>query len=143
MITNNYDVDDLMQDAFIKALNAYRNGSFIQGGNFSAWFTQIAKNLFIDSIRKRKLQVELKDADGVYEEYEDDYSDLIELVKRHLRELPRNQQLIIMLRLNGKKYQEIADDLGISLENVKTNRHLAIKKLKLMLNNLTPSYTEH
>ena len=52
LIIGNADVDDLIQDAAIKALKVFREGRFNEGGNFPAWMTQIAKNLFIDSTRK-------------------------------------------------------------------------------------------
>lgn len=131
LIIGSSDVDDLIQDAAIKALKVFRDGGFNEGGNFTAWMTQIAKNLFIDGTRK-KSPIELKEWDAPVEEVEDDEDRLI-LMKSLIEKLPPKYQFIIRLRLEGKRFTEIADDTGIDFNTAKVMSHKAIQKMKDML----------
>jgi RNA polymerase sigma-70 factor (ECF subfamily) len=52
------------------------------------------------------------------------------LLHAEIRDLPPSAQEIMMLALNGLKNQEIADELDISLNTVKTQKKIAYSKLK-------------
>jgi RNA polymerase sigma-70 factor (ECF subfamily) len=47
-----------------------------------------------------------------------------------IRDLPKSAQEIMMLALNGLKNQDIADELNISLNTVKTQKKIAYSKIK-------------
>jgi DNA-directed RNA polymerase specialized sigma24 family protein len=44
--------------------------------------------------------------------------------------LPKRQKSVLLLRSKNYKYKEIATELGISLDDVKFNLHIARKNLK-------------
>ncbi|MEJ0002094.1 MAG: RNA polymerase sigma factor [bacterium] len=46
------DIDDLMQDTFLKAYHAITKGK-IQPGNFPAWLQKVGHNLTVDVLRRR------------------------------------------------------------------------------------------
>ena len=47
-----------------------------------------------------------------------------------IKNLPKSAQEIMVLALNGLKNQDIAEELGISLNTVKTQKKIAYSKLK-------------
>lgn len=53
-LTNNpYDAEDLVQEAYIKAITNFRKSGF-KNTSFISWINTIIRNLFIDSNRKKK-----------------------------------------------------------------------------------------
>ena len=52
------------------------------------------------------------------------------LLYNEIKSLPAASQQIMLLALNGLKNQEIADELDISLNTVKTQKKIAYSKLK-------------
>ena len=78
MIRDREQVEDLTQEAFIKAFSSLK--SFNEEYAFSTWLYKIATNNCIDYIRKRKLQmysidkpIEAKDSDYTFELPDDTY----------------------------------------------------------------------
>lgn len=53
-----------------------------------------------------------------------------------IRNLPESAMNIMFLALNGLKNQEIADELGISVNTAKTQKKITYTKLKQKLNPL-------
>lgn len=58
------------------------------------------------------------------------------LLHEEIQELPESAKNIMLLALNGLKNQEIADELDVSVNTVKTQKKIAYSKLK---NKLKPS----
>ena len=48
----------------------------------------------------------------------------------NIKDLPNSSREIMLLALNGLKNQEIADELGISINTVKTQKKIAYSKIK-------------
>ena len=78
MIHDKHQVEDLTQEAFIKAFQSL--ASFNEEYAFSTWLYKIATNNSIDYIRKRKLQtysidkpIDAKDSDYAFELPDDTY----------------------------------------------------------------------
>jgi RNA polymerase sigma factor (sigma-70 family) len=85
MIHDREQVEDLTQEAFIKAFASL--GSFNDEYAFSTWLYKIATNNCIDYIRKRKLQtfsidkpIEARDSDFTFELSDDSYEADKELI---------------------------------------------------------------
>jgi RNA polymerase sigma-70 factor (ECF subfamily) len=135
MIRNREEVDDLTQEAFIKAFGSLR--SFNEEYAFSTWLYKIATNNCIDHIRKKKLHtfsidkpIESKDSDYTYElpdsTYEPDREIIDSQRKRFLQEaidsLPaKYRQVIILRHTEEKEYQEIAKLLRLPIGTVKAH----------------------
>lgn len=135
MIRNRQEVEDLTQEAFIKAFGSLR--SFNEEYAFSTWLYKIATNNCIDHIRKKKLHtfsidkpIESKDSDYTFElpdsTYEPDREIIDSQRKRLLQEaidaLPaKYRQVIILRHTEEKEYQEIAKQLRLPIGTVKAH----------------------
>ena len=148
MIHEKEEVDDLVQEAFIKAFSSL--ATFNEEFAFSTWLYKIATNNAIDFIRKKKLQtfsidkpIESKDDDYMFElpdqEFIPDQRLIATQRKRMLDEamnsLPaKYRQVIIMRHVEEKEYQEIAKELHLPLGTVKAHifraREMLYKRLK-------------
>jgi RNA polymerase sigma-70 factor (ECF subfamily) len=111
MVHDREQVEDLTQEAFIKAFASLKN--FNEEFAFSTWLYKIATNNSIDFIRKRKLQmysidkpIESKDSDYTFELPDDSYEadrELISdqkavLLKQAINQLPEKYRRVILLR---------------------------------------------
>lgn len=148
MIYNKDDVEDLAQEAFIKAFNSL--AKFDKQFAFSTWLYKIASNNCIDYIRKRKLntisidkEIETSDDDFKFEIPDNDYKpdrEIIESERKQVLEdainsLPEKYKTVIMLRhTEDMEYEEIAQKLKLPLGTVKAHifrgRELLNKYLK-------------
>lgn len=148
MIRNREDVEDLTQEAFIKAFNSLEK--FDRQFSFSTWLFKIATNNCIDYLRKKKLNtfsidkdIGTEDDDFQFEipdtETIPDKSILDKERKKILEEaiesLPNKYKSVILLRHRDEKdYEEIAKKLKIPLGTVKAHifrgRELLNKYLK-------------
>lgn len=148
MIHDKHQVEDLTQEAFIKAFQSL--ASFNEEYAFSTWLYKIATNNSIDYIRKRKLQtysidkpIDAKDSDYSFELPDDSYETDMEMISdqraKMLNEaivkLPEKYRKVIHLRhVDEKSYEEIADQLKLPIGTVKAHifraREILYKSLK-------------
>jgi RNA polymerase sigma-70 factor (ECF subfamily) len=148
MIRNRVEVEDLTQEAFIKAFTSL--DSFNEEYAFSTWLYKIATNNSIDYVRKRKLHtfsidkpIESEESDYSFELPDTDLEPDQELIatqrKRMLEEAmnslpPKYRQVILMRHVDEKEYQEIARTLKLPLGTVKAHifraRELLYKQLR-------------
>lgn len=148
MIHDREQVEDLTQEAFIKAFASLK--SFNEEFAFSTWLYKIATNNSIDYIRKKKLQmysidkpIESKDSDFAFElpdETAEADKRLIsgqraELVREAINQLPEKYRQVIMLRhAEERSYEEIAKMLKLPIGTVKAHifraRELLYRQLR-------------
>ncbi len=148
MVHDKDEVEDLTQEAFIKAFNSLKN--FNEEFAFSTWLYKIATNNCIDYIRKKKLAtfsidkpLESKDGEYSFEIPDTTYlpdKDLIagqrtRILEDAVNALPEKyRQVILMRHTEDKDYQEIADELHLPLGTVKAHifraREILYKRLK-------------
>ena len=148
MIHDREQVEDLTQEAFIKAFGSLR--SFNEEYAFSTWLYKIATNNCIDYIRKRKLQtfsidkpIESKDSDFAFELSDDTYEadrgmisdERTVLLNRAIDTLPEKYRKVIHLRhVEERSYEEIAEELDLPIGTVKAHifraRELLYKQLR-------------
>jgi len=143
MIKNDSDVEDLVQETFIKAYKALDKFKF--NYSFSAWIYRIASNNTIDFLRKRRFDTFSIDKpignaeDENYFEIEDNsYSPDSELINQQKSDiisaaidtLPENYREIILLRHEEElDYKTIAEQLDLPLGTVKAHLFRARKLL--------------
>lgn len=128
------DADDLVQDAFLRALE--RIGSFDLGRAFGPWFTRLVVNLGLDQIRKKKVRgMEWHDpetiAGGVMPDREAESVELGHSLNRALAKLPDRQRLIVSLfEIDGHSTEEVADMLEVTQVTVRWHLHQARRTLR-------------
>jgi RNA polymerase sigma-70 factor (ECF subfamily) len=138
-VKNRWVADDLVQETFLRVL---QNLSKIRDQTkISSWIFRIAANLCQDYFRSPSRKVlcfednpagELPIESSLEKEFEQYQTSL--LVQDLIKLLPENlRQVIYLCDIKEESYQEAADILGISIENVKVRLHRARKQLKAIL----------
>ena len=131
MIRDRAICDDMVQTVFYKVIR-YRES--YKGGQFVSWIFKIARNVFSDQYQKSKKTLNNVDIDLVAHKNEDNKVDKIEEIQHLHNALNRlnveEKELIVMNRLQGIKYDRIAEIIGSSEGAVKVKVHRIIKKLK-------------
>jgi RNA polymerase sigma-70 factor (ECF subfamily) len=131
------DADDLVQDAFLRALE--RIGSFDASRAFEPWFTRLLVNLGLDQRRKQTVRrTERHDpetfAGGVSPAREAERAELRDSLSQALEELPDRQRLIVSLfEIDGHSTEEVAGMLKVSQVTVRWHLHQARKALRKAL----------
>lgn len=138
LYTNNQsDKEDLFQDIcfqICRSLNSYRKEA-----QLSTWLYRVAINTAISQSRKRKEIVftEEKNIPLQYQTNNTEKDEQFQLLFRAISLLNKIDKAIILLWLEEKKYEEIAEILGIGKSNVsvklvriKQNLSETIKKLE-------------
>ncbi len=148
MVKNTEQVEDLVQEAFIKAFNNLE--SYNSNYAFSTWLYRITTNHTIDYLRKKKLQTTsidkpIKTRDGELSfELPDNYSETDrqiihkqrkQIITQAIENLPEKyRQVINMRHIEEYSYQEISDQLDLPLGTVKAHifraREMLYKALK-------------
>jgi RNA polymerase sigma-70 factor (ECF subfamily) len=128
------DADDLVQDAFLRALE--RIGTFDLERAFEPWFTRLLVNLGLDLLRKRATRVtETHDvelvADDATADSQVERAELWWALRKALDRLPARQRLIVSLfELDGLSTREVADQVGVSQVTVRWHLHQARRLLR-------------
>jgi len=153
MVHDREQVEDLTQEAFIKAFQSLR--SFNEEFAFSTWLYKIATNNSIDFIRRRKLQmysidkpVESRDSDFTFELPDETYEADKEVIRTQraamlqeaVNELPEKYRRVIQLRhMEERSYEEIAKILKLPIGTVKAHifraREILYKQLRRRIRN--------
>lgn len=137
MTGNPHDAADLMQDVFIAVFKSL--GNYRGDGSFKAWLYRIAHFRCIEFYRRKRPDLGLDDAPEVEcEAATPEHSAFTDATNVQLtsamQRLPLAQRAIIELKFFGQfTFEEIADQLGISSNTVKSRLYSAISKLKLDL----------
>ncbi len=131
------DANDLLQDVLMvlcRNLGQYRGDS-----SFKSWLFGIANYRAMDMLRRRKYS----DNDDALAEMTDDRPELPEQlasqqqqrqVQQQLRTLPLEQRLVLELKFYQQfTFDEIASQLAVSSNTVKSRFYAALDKMRLQL----------
>ncbi len=129
------DRKDLEQEIIIQLWNAF--DKYNPEYKYSTWMYRIALNVAISFYRKEKKWLTNNDFSSVESIYsivdeKDDETELdnnIKLLQQFINNLDELNKALMLLYLEEKSYEEIAEILGISKTNVATK----ISRLKLKL----------
>ena len=128
---------DIVQDIFFKLFENSR--SLPDNFRLKSWFYKVARNTAVDYLRHLQVEdrykflmaeaiVNIPDMD---EEIDEDVYNKVNLA---IESLPEQCKLIIKLNvLEGKKYLEIAEELGITINTIRTQVSRGYKKLREIL----------
>ena len=151
------EVEDLVQETFLKAFK--KLDTFQQQSSFYTWIYRIATNTILDSLKRRgrsPVQAvedpELVSASGPAEGLERktvrpearlETDEIASVTREVLAELPEIFRSTLVLReLEGHTYQEIADQLGVSIGTVESRLFRARARFKQRLAQRYPEFVE-
>lgn len=134
------DAEDLVQDAFLRALD--RLPLLDPTRPFGPWFFTLLRNLGINQLRARRVRhTEPESLDAASPDALPDE----ELVRTEMRErfdvalaalTPRQREIVMLFEVEGWKGVDIAEHLGLTPENVRWHLHQAKKSLRVSLASL-------
>ncbi|MEO8516898.1 MAG: sigma-70 family RNA polymerase sigma factor [Flavobacterium sp.] len=129
------DRNDLVQEIIYNLWKSF--DTFNQKSSLSTWMYRVAMNVAIYHLKtsKRKIPtvpIEVQYLDGIDTE-NSDFEEKLQLFKQHIDNLNLLDKGIVMLYLENKSYQEIAEIVGISESNVGTKIARIKDKLKKQL----------
>lgn len=129
---NEQDQKDLYQEIVYqlwKSFDSFRNESKI-----STWMYRVALNTAINQLNKGKKHSNTTGIDQVVlrqtENYDAQFENRLKIVYQHINQLNILEKGLILLLLEGKKYEEIAEITGLSETNVGTRISRIKQKLK-------------
>lgn len=148
-LTNNPDdAQDLVQDTFERGFKAF--DSFQPGSNFEAWMTAIERNAYFNQYAKAKRRPQrANDSTGEYDDWdiydaaehtsgglksaEEEYLDAFapeEIMAALAKLSPERRQVFIDAAIDGKSYQQVADEQGVKIGTVMSRLNRARTQLK-------------
>ncbi len=139
MVSNPEDALDLMQDVFMAV---FRNLASFRGDSpFKGWLFKIAHYRCIEFYRRKKPTQSLDDVPEQEEQASDACPELhlfsgqqANILNIAMQTLPVNQKLVVELKFfQHCTFDDIAQQLGVSVNTVKSRLYSALDKLKCHL----------
>lgn len=137
--------DDIFQDTFIKVIHTLKSDRYNEEGKFLPWVTRIAHNLVMDYFRKEKRAGMQRDSEALpFFSFLKDDGDTIEsfMIKEQIeedvriliRELPEDQQQVIMMRMyQDLSFKEIAELTDVSINTALGRMRYALLNLRKLI----------
>jgi RNA polymerase sigma factor (sigma-70 family) len=157
------EVEDIVQDAFVELVSAYRLMEPIE--HVAAWLQRVARNRIIDRFRQRSRNARLVHSSSFQEldgnsgpagdlaegqapvsagpdlSYERDV--MAEQLVAALDELPPEQRAVFVAHeLDGRSYKDLAAETGTCVNTLLSRKHAAIVHLRRRLNDLHSEMTD-
>lgn len=121
LLRNRVDAEDLVQEALARAIA--RADTFKAGTNLRAWLFTILHNVHVNQVRSRasrpdEVPMEAVESRLTTAPRQEERVEVREMM-RVIEELPEEQrQVLLLVALEGLKYDEVADALGIPIGTV-------------------------
>ena len=126
------DREDLYQEIVFQLWKSF--DSFNEFSKLSTWMYRVAMNTAIYNLKKSKKKIGTTSIDPMLEriaEYKDNsQEEKLKLLHDQIQKLNLLEKGIILLYLEGKSHDEIAEIIGITTSNVGTKISRIKKKLK-------------
>lgn len=141
--------EDMIQEGYLIFLEAEKSFDKARGVPFNAYLAQRLRFHFLEQARKRKPAISLQTRVGTENstlelfipakentEEEAIENQVEEQIKKALSQLSEQQRTIIQeIFFHNKKLPQIAAELNVSYETVKTHKKRAMKKLRALIPN--------
>lgn len=132
------DAEDLLSETFLRALaklSTFRGDSSIR-----TWLYSIARNVWIESLRKSRNIRNTLSLDDLLEIYIDDNilsnistGLMAQRIKTCLCDMDERSRQVILLRSEGYSYAEISERLQITASSARVLEHRTRKRLRELL----------
>jgi len=124
---------DVAQETFIRL---WEKNSELVVDNLKALLYKMAGDLLITHIRKRNVMLRYK-SKPIEEQFNESphdqmrYKELLMNYEKALEAMPEKQRTVFLLsRMDGMKYNDIAENLGLSVKAVEKRMKLALQNLR-------------
>jgi RNA polymerase sigma factor (sigma-70 family) len=136
------DVDDIIQDSYIKVMRAFESDE-TEMRSPKAFLFATARNQAIDWLRRQKIvrYEPLVESDPSFVLHSSDaairavkHKENLELMTEAIQSLPdRCRQVFTLRKVYGYSHEEIAEKLGISINTVAVQVSIGIRKCKFFI----------
>ena len=128
-INNPSDIDDLMQEIFIKT---YQNIHTVKDiSKVKSWLFQLANNTIIDFYRTKGKTVSNDEFQFELNEDETVKQDLMRCLSPFIQALPQDKsELITAVDLNNEEQKQLAEKMNISYSTLKSRVQASRKELR-------------
>lgn len=142
LTSNPEDVNDLLQDTYVKVM--VNSNYYKEDTNLKAWVCTIMKNTFINNYRrKQKERNTIIQTEDLYhlQDYVSDPSSAADMhfctteIDKVIMRQQEEQRKPLEMFIDGYKYHEIADEMNISIGTVKSRIFFTRKKIMEELKN--------
>ena len=137
---NHDEAEEIVEEVFIKIWENRK--SIDPNSSLVSYMFKIAQNLSLNALRKKKIEsksIEILKTEYIenacfytYEDYH--ICELEDNIVRAIEKIPsKSKEVFILSRISGLKYNQIADNLNISVKTVEAHISKALKILRLQL----------
>lgn len=146
-LTRNRDnADDLLQSTILIALE--KQDHFEQGTNLFSWTSKIMFNTFVSSYRHNSRFETLYDPQEYIDQVEvestqENETDLSLVLDAMMLLSEDHQEILIKVCVEGRRYAEVAQQLGIPVGTVRSRLSRAREALQDLLNRERPRFPRH
>ena len=135
-----HEAEDVVQEVLEKVWKSSPDHSeTVQ--NWEAWCMTLTRNRSLDKTRSQSLRrtaplenLSERKTDTISPAEAAESRDLTDRIKKMMQQLPEKQRLVMHLRdIEELTYEEIAETLSISIDQVKINLHRARKTMRTMI----------
>ena len=137
LYTNNeVEHEDLFQEISIQLWRSYKR--FEGKSKFSTWMYRVGLNTAITLYRKEKKRLNTQPLNEQFtaiaqEEYNTQEDEQLEWLYQKIKHFSEIDKALVLLYLEDKRYDEIAETLGISAGNARVKMNRIKERLKKML----------
>jgi len=133
---NSLEKEDLYQEVILQLWKSF--SSFKHQSSFSTWMYRVALNTALSLTKKPRMFVKTAHfPDSSYEiEHSMNKSEDVKIMYKAISHLNKVEKAIILLWLEDKSYEEIADAIGMSVKNISVR----LVRIKAKLINIIKKY---
>jgi RNA polymerase sigma-70 factor (ECF subfamily) len=130
------DREDLFQEIVSQLWRSYP--TFRNESKVSTWMYQVALNTAITHFKKNKRRPDRNDLNkNIFQiaddHYDDSFEEQLKLLHKAIAQLTGIEKSIVLLYLEDKKYEEIAEIIGITQNYVRVKMNRIKGKLKILM----------
>lgn len=138
MVGDPASADDLVQESFLRVLR-YR-ASYRDGSSFAPWLFRIVRNVCLDHIGSRQKEDAAHERAATEQSNDRRFAppgpdpERVDLVRRALGRLsPEQRSVLLLKRVDGLSYAEIAERLGTTEGAERVRAHRALRRLRTII----------
>ncbi len=133
--TNKEARNDLFQEIVLQLWKSFH--TFRGESKITTWMYRIALNTAISGLRKLGRRIKTEELDehhfNVSERQEDNLEDDLQNLQSAIRKLTEIERAMIMMALDEVPYDEIADTIGITQNNVRVRMNRIREKIRNLI----------